>query len=240
LILSEMKSFVFAVTFIVIFSAIVSTIPTGLQGQGATVSDVTPVNPTLLTDFADHENYTKSDFSAYVTWLHYVYDLPVGGTTYDCSFITDSFSLGKHVLFLGLWLGGIEYVDFIDENNTNYGTSVSFDDIENDAVDGAVRYTLQYSESGNSAGVFVIYWNTTLYSDPSDAWDNDVLYILHGIGLDLTADTNIASLLMQLLFLQMPDMPVLINLILIIPIWASIIYLLWFIIINMIPFLGGG
>ena len=234
--MAEMRTFVFAVTFIIIFSAIITTIPIGLQGQGATATEVNTVNPNLLTDFADTKEFDKTDFSAYITWVHYVYDLPVGGATYDCSFITDYFGLGVHTLFIGLWLGGIEYINFISENGTNYGTTVSFDDIDNDADDGAVRYSLQYADSGNSAGGFVFYWNTTTYTGSSDAWDSSELFLLHGVGM--TADTNIASLLIQLLFLQLPDMPILINLILIIPIWASIIYLLWFIIISMIPFLG--
>jgi len=42
------------------------------------------------------------------------------------------------------------------------------------------------------------------------------------------------------LFFQLPDVPFLINLLLATPLWACIIYLIWWFIISMIPFLGGG
>jgi len=179
---SEQRTFVFAVTFIIVFATLVSTIPVGLQGQGGTGDSVTPVNPNLLTDFAETEEYDKTDFSG--SPLNYVYDLPaVAGTTFGCVFSADTFILGAHTLFLGIWLGGYNWANFISENGTNHGSSVSFTDIDNDAEDGAVRYTLQYEDTGTSAGGFVFYWNTTTYSDSSDAWDSSELQILHGVGL---------------------------------------------------------
>jgi len=231
----EHYGFVFAVTFIIVFSALMATMPQGLQGQGATPDIMTPVNPNLLTDFADTEEFNKTNFGGVLSF-YYVYDLPTGGTTWECVFATDSFFLGAHALFLGLWLGGYNWVNFISDNGTDYGTSVSFDDIESDAEDGVVRYTLQYEDTGNAAGGFIFYWNITTYSDPSDAWDNDELILLHGIGL--TTDTNIASLLLSLLFLQIPEVPFLVNVLLVTPIWASIIFVAWFIIKSMIPLLG--
>jgi len=233
--MSEQRTFVFAVTFIIIFGTLLSTIPIGLQGQGGTGDSVTPVNPNLLTDFADTEEYDKTDFSGVVSIL-YVYDLPVGGTTFSCNYYDNDFSIAAHTLFLGIWLGGLNWANFISENGTNYGTSVSFTDIDNDAEDGAVRYTLRYEDTGLSAGGIVFYWNTTTYSDSSDAWDSSELQILHGIGL--TADTNIASLLISLLFLQLPDVPLLVSMLIATPIWAGIIYVLWFVIKSMIPFLS--
>ena len=232
----EQYGFVFAVTFIIVFSALLATIPIGLQGQGATPDIVTPINPNLLTDFADTEEFDKTDFSG-VLVFSFEYELPDGITTWECVFHTDYyFNIGAHALFLGIWLGGYNWVNFIADDGTNYGLAVSFDDIENDAEDGVVRYTLQYEDSGNSAGGIIFYWNTTTYSNPSDAWDNDELILLHGIGL--TADTNIASLVLSLLFLQIPEVPFLVNVLLVTPLWASIIYVAWFIIKSMIPFLG--
>lgn len=231
----ELRAFVFAVSFIIIFSAFLSAVPVDLQGEGTSEEIITPINPNLLTDFSDTEEYDKTDFSG-VVGLYYVYELPVGGTTWECDFSSDSFYIGAHTLFVGLWLGGYSWVDFINEEGINYGTSISFDDISNDAVDGVVRYNLQFADNGNSAGGFIVWWNTTTYTDPSDAWDNDELYLLHGVGL--TTDTNIASLLLSLLFLQLPEVPFLLNVIIATPMWAAIIFVAWFIITSMIPLLG--
>lgn len=233
----EMYGAVFAITFILIFSALVSAIPIDLQGQGATTDTLTPINPNLLTDFSDIEEYFKGNFSGILT-LSYVYDLPVGGITYDCLFstVTNEFALGMHILIFGVWLGGIDFVNYISENGTDRGTLLSFDDIDNDAEDGIVRYSLQYEDTGNSAGGFIFYWNTTTYSGSSDAWAADELYLLHGVGVEV--DTNIANLLLSLMFLQIPEVPFLLNVLIIGPLWGSIAYLGWFIITKSIPLLG--
>ena len=231
----EQYGFVFAVSFIIVFSALIATMPLDLQGQGATADFVTPINPNLLTDFADTEEYNKTMFGGVLSF-YYMYDLPVGGTTWECVFTTDHFNIGAHALFLGIWLGGYNWVNFKNEDGTDYGLAVSFDDIDNDAEDGVVRYTLIYEDTGNSAGGLVFYWNTTTYSSSSNAWDNDGLVLLHGIGM--TTNTDIASLLLALLFLQIPEVPYLVNVILVTPIWASIIFVAWFIIKSMIPLLG--
>jgi hypothetical protein len=233
--MSEQRTFVFAVTFIVVFSALIGSIPVDFQGQGSTVETLIPVNPNLLSDFSAKEEYDKTDFSGIVT-LFYVYELPVDGTTFECNYYDNAFSLAAHTLFVGLWLGGMSWVNFISDNGTNHGLSVSFSDLENDAEEGAVRYTLQYEDTGNSAGGFVFYWNTTTYVNPSDAWDSDELYLLHGVGI--TASTDIASLLLALMFLQLPEVPTLVNVLIITPMWAGIIFVLWFIIKSMIPLLG--
>ena len=238
---NEQYGFVFAVTFIIIFSALLATMPLDLQGQGDNPDFVTPINPTLLTDFAETEDFDQSNFGG-ILYYYFEYELPNGVTTWECVFTaisaigTDYFNIGAHSLFLGFWLGGYDWVNFINENGTNYGLYISLDDIEDDATDGVVRYTLQYQDSGLSAGGFIFYWNTTTYTNPSDAWDNDDLLLLHGIGL--TSDTNIANLLLALLFLQIPEVPFLVNVLLVTPLWANIIYVAWFIIKSMIPFLS--
>ncbi len=233
--MSEQRTFVFAVTFIIVFSALIGSIPVDFQGQGGTAETVIPVNPNLLTDFAHTEEFDKTDFSGSLVLSH-VYDLPlVDGITFECQYYDNEFFIGAHALFLGIWLGGVNWANFISDNGTNHGLEVSFSDLENDADDGVVRYTLRYDDSGLSAGGFLFWWNTTTYSDPSDAWDNDNLLLLHGVGL--TANTDIASLLLALMFLQLPEVPTVVNVLIITPIWASIIFVLWFIIKEMIPFL---
>ena len=227
----EQYGFVFAVTFIIIFSTLLATIPADLQGQESTVETITPVNPSLLTDFSASEDFVRTDFNGLGAYAYVL-----GSREWICATNQTAFELGAKVLVGGiLWLGGMDVCRFIFDGE-NRGTIITLDDLDSDADDGTVRYDLQFEDTGNSAGGFVFYWNTTTYSDSSEAWTADKLYLLHGIGL--TADTNIASLLIALLFLQLPGVPVLVNVLLVVPIWASIVYVLWFIIKEMIPFLG--
>lgn len=233
---SELRAFVFAISFIIIFAGLFASVPTDLQGSGGTVTVVTPLDPTLVSDFQEAENWTRTDF---VVIVQTTYTYTIGGYTFLCEFATDSFSVGAKVWFGGIiWLGQLDYVEFISPTGENQGTTISFDEIEADATDGVVRYTLQFYETGNSAGSFIFYWNTTIYSDPSDAWDADALVLVHGFGFDDTAVLNIASLIIGLLFFQLPDVPPLINLLIATPLWASVIFIMWFIFVKSTPFLG--
>jgi hypothetical protein len=235
---SEQRSFIFAVTFIILFGIFLSTVPTDLSGAGTTPDMLTPVNPSLLSDFSESQEYNKSYFSVVVTYYQYSYDL--GGKSWLCETGGGGdFFLGAKVLIGGvLWLGQLDSCKFISSDGVDRGTSLSFTEMDADAEDGTAQYNLQSLGNGVAMGGFIVYWNTTTYSSSSDAWTGGGLWFLHGIGL--TANTDVASLLLQLLFLQLPDCPLLINVLLATPVWATIIYLLWFIIINMIPFLGGG
>jgi len=231
----EAKTFVFLLSVIVIFAGLLITMPTDFQGQGDQGTVVTPLDSSLTSSFAEAENWTRTDF---VTIIQTTYVYSLGGYTFLCEYSSETFSIGAKVLYFGVWLGQLSYVNFISPTGENLGTTISFDDIEDDATEGVVSYTLQFEDSGNSAGSFIVGWNTTLYSDPSDAWDNDVLYLVHGFGFEDTAVINVTSLLIGLLFFQLPDVPFLINLILGTFIWASAIYIIWFIFIKSTPFLG--
>ena len=236
---NEQYGFVFAVTYILLFSVIVATIPADLQGVGETPDMVTPLDASLISGFTEYMGYQKDNFSSVGSLLYYDYDL--GGRSWKCEQGETYFLLGAKIIYGGfVWLGQLDSCRFISPTGEDYGAYLDFDDIETDAEEGEVRYSLQSYGSGNSMGGFVVYWNTTTYPDPSDAWDNDELFLLHGMGIEETAIVDIGSLLLDLLFLQLPDVPLLISVLTIGPLWASIIYVIWFIFVNMVPFLGGG
>ena len=229
--MAEQRTFVFSVTFIIIFSVFLSTIPVGLLGEGTDPDMITSVDPNVIAGFSDTETYQESNFT---TGL---YDYDLGGRSWRCYGTGVSFVLVAKVLFAGfLWLGGLEPVKFISSAGVDRGTELLLTEIATDADEGTISYEMLYVDNGNAAGSFIVYWNSTLYSDPSDAWDNDVLYLMHGVGLESTAVIDIGSLLLDLLTLQIPQVPLLINVLIAVPIWASIIYLIWFIIKEMIPF----
>lgn len=228
--MAEIRSFVFAITFIVVFVTLVATIPTDLLGVGESPEGITPIDPSLLTGFSAFENYTKSAFSLEGTV--YLYSYSLNSRAWVASEATGIFTLGAKIYWAGfLWLGGMDMVEFGER-----GQQLTLAEIEADADEGTVTYPMLYVTTGTSAGSFVVYWNETLYSDPEDAWDNDALYMVHGVGVEATASTNALSLLLQLLFFQLPDVPVLVNTLLVTPVWAAIIYVTWFVIKESMPF----
>lgn len=232
-----MRGFVFAVVFIVVFSALVASIPVGFQGTGETVVPVVPVDPSILTDFTDYENYTKSAFTELPPGYFFYEYADLGGRDWIAATDEVTFGLAAKVYLWFLWLGQVDEVKFMSPDGIDRGVDVSFSDIDSDADEGAVRYSMQFSTSGAAAGAFVVYWNTTTYSNSSLAWDADALYMLHGIGIESTATNDIGALIISLLLLQLPGVPTIVNIFLAVPVWACIAYVLWFIIKEMIPFI---
>ena len=231
-----MRGFVFAITFILVFAAFLGSIPTGLRGDGVGPDGPIPVDPRLLSGFDEQENYTRTDYSAGVGIYTYAYTL--GGRDWLSQYMDAvelTFFISAKVYYL-IWLGHTDTCKFVLENGTSRGSTLTIDEITKDAEDGAIRNSLILLGSGEDAGAFVLYWNETLYSDPEDAWDNDLLYVIHGIGFRSTAPADIGALLVGLLFLSLPDVPVLVNVLLATPLWACIIFVLWFIIKETIPF----
>ena len=75
----EMRGFVFSIIFIIVFSTLLSSIPVGLQGTGASPETVIPVNPSLVTDFVNGEDFTRTGFS---TGPPYKYEYDLGAVSY--------------------------------------------------------------------------------------------------------------------------------------------------------------
>ena len=231
----EQAGFVFAVTFIVLFAGLTAMVPIEIQGAGATTEILVPVDPSLISDWTDYEDFNKTNMTLFGSFYSIYYDA-LGGFDWSAGFLvtTETFTVGAKIYWGPFWLGALDYVQFISTEGTNYDTWLTLSDIENDGVDGAAKYNLIFSESGNDAGDFIFYWNSTTYSSPSDAWDNSDLVLVHGVGF--APNTDIVSLLVGILFLQLPDVPVQINLLLAVFPWASVVYIIWFIVKESLPF----
>lgn len=232
---NEMRGFVFATSFLIIFAGMIAAMPTDLQGSGATPDIATPIDPSLVADFSEYDAFNTTSFSPIAGG--YVYEYSLGGRTWLCDKYGSEFFVGAKVYVGGvLWLGQLDSCEFISPTGENHGGYLSFTDIDADATNGSVRYSMRYIINGNSAGDFLVYWNETTYSGSSDAWTGSELYFLHGVGIADTAAADVGSLLLSLLFMQLPDVPALVNLLIITPIWACIAYIIWYVIKETIPF----
>ena len=233
-----MKGFMFSVIFIIMFSALLVSVPTGLLGLGSTPDELNAINPSLVSDFSSSVSFDPTDFSVGTYSNYYEYELGTG-VYWVCKnyFGTDRFiSVSREIRYAGFWFGGEERTDCKLNATTTRVGGVFFSEIEEDATDGFVRYDLFFQSDGNSAGGLVIYWNSSAYSDPEDAWDANELYILHGQGLTSSGAINIGSVLLSLLTLQLPNVPVLVGFIIASPLYACVVFLIWFIIKETLPF----
>jgi hypothetical protein len=230
--MTEMRGFVFAVTFILIFAALLNTIPAGLNGSGATLDSnvISPVNPSIIAGWTDSESYTAANLTA----LEYEYNLNDEDWIFSAK-LPNAITLSSKVVWL-IFVIGYDACTYTS-GTVKRGTILTFDDIETDMEDGLVTYSM-IRESGNAAGDLVIYYNTTDYESVADAWAAEELYFVHGVGISNTATNNVGALLISLLLFQLPDVPFLVNALIAVPIWAVVVYVLWYVIKEMIPFLG--
>ena len=230
--MGEYRGFIFAITFILFFAGLVVAIPVGLEGQGLDPDNVVPLETAIIFGFEDYETYNMSVLSAYD---QYQYDFNLRGWVF--SYYAGTIQLGAKIVYLGfLWFGQLDSCEFISPDGNNRGAVLSYEEIDADAENGTVNYNLRYLVNGADAGGFVVYWNSTEYESSFDAFVADDVFFMHGVGIASTAPVDITSLLIGLLLLQLPNCPPLINLLLATPIYAAVVFLIWFIIKESMPF----
>jgi len=232
---NEQYGFVFAVIFMIVFASLLAAMPAGLQGPEEEPLTLIPVDPNLVSGFAVSEGFNHTDFTEIETGI-YNYEYTLGGR--DWVFVTygTSIFLFAKEYFFGLWLGQTDNCRFIAPDGSDYGQELSLTTVQGDSENGAVSYSLTFTTTGNSAGSFIIYWNVTEYPTFLDAWDDEEVYLLHGLGIDETAAANIGALLISLLFFRLPEVPALVNILLATPVWASIIFIIWYVVKETLPF----
>lgn len=210
-----------------------SSIPVGLQGQGETPNEIDPIFPVSLTGFSDTELFLRDNFTTFT------YEYNLNDREWIWAADDTYFSAFAKILILGIfWFGGVDATEFVLEaDGTNRGEALTLTELDADDIDGTATYKLKYADIGGIAGTIIFYWNTTLYATASIAWVNDGLYILHGVGFDSSATANAGSLLVGLLTLSVPDVPEIVQILMLSPIFGCVVYLLWYIIKEMIPFI---
>jgi len=222
----------FTIVFILIFAGLLTAVPTDFQGQGNDPEIVNPLDTAVIFGFEDYTEWNMTDLSVYGQ-LQYEFNL----RGWLFSYYAGTIQLGAKIVYGGfVWLGQLDSCEFINSAGINRGPVLSYEEIDEDASDGTVNYNLLYLVNGADAGGFVVYWNTTDYESLYDAFVADDVSFLHGVGIASTAPIDITSLLIGLLLLQLPDCPMLVNLLLATPIYAAVVYLIWFIIKESMPF----
>jgi len=230
--MTEYRGFLFSIIFIIVFAGLVVAIPSGLEGQGLDPDRVVPLNTAIIFGFEAYENWTMVSLNAFDQY-QYTFNL----RDWSFSHYAGTLQLGAKIKYAGfLWLGQLDSCEFISSAGVNRGAVLGSQEIDEDAENGTANYNLLYLVNGADAGGFVLYWNSTEYENSIDAFYADDVNFMHGVGLASTAPVDITSLLVGLLLLQLPNCPPLINLLLATPIYAAVVFLIWFIIKESMPF----
>jgi len=100
--------------------------------------------------------------------------------------------------------------------------------------------TIQFSTQNPNVQLIVFFgYNTTEFSNVQDAINNDALSVLFCINFDqVNTSFNAWNLIGMLLFFQMPNVHPTINMLIAIPLWVVIAYLIYVLILKALPFVG--
>lgn len=225
--MAELRTFTVVVSFLLIYSAFLGSAPVGLFSSTYDNPVVSGLNAQYLTGF---DAYVQYDYSNY-TGDAFSYSLG----EYDWQTVSASgtnFRVGVKVYIWIIWVG-TDWSDFSLDSESR-GDTLTLVEINSDADNGTVRYTAICTAA--TTGV-VFSWNTNDYTYAWDAWGNDSLYVTHGIGVSEFAPQNALSIVLGMLTFSIPDIPPLLQLLFNSPIYAGSIYLLWFFVKEVIPFL---
>ncbi len=227
--MAEMKGFAFVVSFLLIYSAFLSTVPPGILTDTYENPALTEIDPQLLVGFDSWVSYNATNYTT--GYLSY----SLGGHEWASWESSGDYKLGAKVIVWGWWISTALCDFLVDGESHGYlFTSLLWTTVYADADNGTVRYSAvnRFVTSG-----VVFSWNTNDYTYPWDAWGNDSLQIVHGIGASEQSPQNALSLVLGMLTFSLPGIPFLLQILLSSPVYASILYLIWFLVKEVIPLL---
>lgn len=126
-----------------------------------------------------------------------------------------------------------------DRNGVNRGETLTVEEIQANSEN---NQTSKFKVGCIHFNMIAIYnFNYTKWGTFANAWNMHELYVYHGVNFDqVNTAFNAFDLISMLLFFQLPEMNLYVNALLAIPMWCCIAYLVYVLLIKVIPFIAGG
>ena len=245
--MGELKPLILVVSFLGLFVILTAMIPSefyaeSYEGRKLDIPDY--FEATNIQDFAAKENFTIGAPDAYGVW-----DKKFGFGGWNVWFIRHSgyglmVRLYDRFLFFEYNVRGMQWSDAngikVSKYDTYYLDYLPFNQLDANYDNKTRICNFLVSRSGDATFRVYFGFNTTTYDLPSEALVANVLDILFCIGFDqLNTSTNAWNLISMILFFQMPEVHPVINAVVAIPLWISIGYLTYVLILKALPFVGG-
>lgn len=234
--MSEYKGLITAGTLLACFAILSMAIPVQLY----TADDQRILTPPDYFDIGDLYSYSEIDIinmtgtltsTGYPpgTWRQ----VQIGGGDFggwDVDFLyrygeDPDLKLGvahMHTEWFGV-VGADHGLEMYNDNGLSRDTTLEVAELEADMVDGTANYR---GECDHLSLYIVVAYNKTLYGSAEEAWDNEGLGVFFGIHFDdMNTGFNAMNLIASILFFQMPEVHIAINLLIAIPIWIAIGYI---------------
>jgi len=239
--LSEIRGIIVVITFLSLTVLLIGMMP------GEFVYSTQNRQVTVPADYDSTEVMALAESQNFTLGLHCDTDFTLGG--HDFTFWDNAFGPvpGDGIQFEHMWTEYwvIHYrhpMDWYDHQNIRRDSGeyssipmskqMKFSTIDTIGVNETWKVQCEH------VTVMVMFgFNTTLYSNCTQAYQNSALGMWVGINFDEVNTTfNAWNLISMILFFQMPDVHPLINGIIAIPIWITIAYLVFTLITKLIPF----
>jgi len=244
--ISELRGLVTIVTFLGITFLLISLIPpqfyTATSGREISIPEI--FDAIDIYQFAETKVLQTNETGGTV-WIvdnsYYRVDIDIGNHDVDLYYKRPNYS-SKNVWILHRYTEWIIFpvihrLDWINSQGESRGDNLALASLNLDAVDGVAKYQ---ARCWHFTLFTQIGYNTTTYSSVEMAWNAGNLYFFFGINFnDVGTAFNVWNLIGMLLFFQLPDTHPIINAIIAIPIWVSVAYLIYVLIIKIIPFIAG-
>lgn len=243
--ISELRGLIVVIVFLSVFVSLVMTIPIPFDITG--YEDKRTANVPEIFEGVDINAYSSIYNGTIDDGYDYTQQWDSGGISwtlqaqyYDRIFLKRN----RYWVFgpIGIYQGS-DMLTWMSEDGKDRGevlTDTSLDADYNSEA-GGNKYKCVIETDPKIYCNIYFNFNTTLYDSPSEAKDVGALYYLQTIGVEVQASTmNAWNVVGMLVFFQMPDIHPAINLMIAIPLFISIAYLIYVLVIKLIPFISGG
>lgn len=249
----------FVVSFLGTFAFLITSMPTSLAHpqavRNATTTDY--FEAIDITSFAETWSYRMNETGGKIIKYWTVYGLKdmysveieiddewFGGHNIDFVYskANDTGNPMHPSLFIKHWYAVNLFdvyahgMEWINGEGSNKGDVLQGSELNTDYAEGHAEYMIQCKHF-NMRGYFG--YNETEYDNPVEAWNHHDLWVFLGINFDQIATSyNAWGLISMILFWKAPDIDPLFNVILSIPFWAIIVYIIIKVISLLLPFVG--
>lgn len=248
--LSELRGLITVVAFMGVFTLMLSWVPPELYVADDFRGVYTPEQFEAIEvyAFADYEAIVNDESSGHVDifdstmWVYEDFELG----NWDLDFIyrraneSGLICTVKHEAWNLLVFPDFHALTQYDTRGVDVmsGGWLTIDAIEENAEPNGYISRFR-AECGHFALYGFYSFNITRWANFEEAWNHEELNIFFGIDFDdVNTSYNAFHLVSMLLWFSLPDIPIYIQAPIALGIWVSVAYLLYVLIIKMIPFLG--
>ena len=249
--ISELRGLIVIVTFIGVFVLLLAFMPSELYTAGGMRSVPTPeqlFETIEVYSFAETKTIQMNETGGEEWWVDnnvYIMDIDIGNWDIDFYYKdANESNLNCRLIHIHydwiIWPADhiLRWYDRFGVEQSDGDGYLTVEDIQTNSINNSSDWRAVCDHTTYHT---TFRFNTTLYGNYTHAWNHHGLFAFFGVNFDDTRTSyNAFQLIAMLLFFQMPEVNVVLNAIIAIPIWVGIAYLIFILILRAIGAIFGG